>query len=230
MTAWDLFAIAFQRWIVTLVCAVLTALVVFSVMHAKPVYFEQVRVVFLPPETPTSNGLGTTTASLIDLAGVVARNVQGANPQALPVSDSVTLFDQGIRSGSSVVQPNLGGQWAYNFQDPVINVQAVDASPALTERQLQSALDKVQASLTTIQDQQGVSQADRVRTSLNPSTPHVTEQKGSTIRAVVASALAGVLVAAALLMTLGRKRKPPVVAIKRRDSSRPVATQPAQNA
>ncbi len=230
MTAWDLFAIAFQRWAVTLACALVTGLLVFSVLHAKPVYFEQVRVVLLPPVTPASNGFGSTSASLIDLAGVVAKSVQGSDPQALPVSDSVTLFDQGIRSGFSVVQPNLGGQWAYNFQDPVLNVEAVDSTPELTQQQLQKALDKIQASLMEIQDAQGVDATYRVRSSQNPSIPHVTVQKGSTVRAVGASALAGGLVAAAILVTLGRKRTAPPKGVRRRGSSRPVASRPAATA
>jgi hypothetical protein len=229
MTAWDLFAIAVQRWVITVVCAVLTGLVVFSVLQARPVYFTQVRVVLLTPALPESNSLGSTSASLVDLAGIVARKVQGVDPQALPVSYSVTLFDQGIRSGYAVIQPNLGGQWAYNFQDPVLDVQAVASSPELAQKQLQTALTAIQASLKAIQDDQGVSSADRVRTRLSPSSPHATEQKGSSIRAVAAATLAGGLVTAALLAGLGRKRVPSDTEVKKRGWFRRAANRPPGN-
>lgn len=208
MTAWDLFVIAVQRWAVTLVCCALAVLLIFGVAHARPVYFAQVHVVLLPPELPRTNGLGTTSASLIDLAGVVARKVQGADPQSLPVSDSVTLYDQGVYSGYSVVQPNLGGQWAYNLEDPELHVQAVDATPQSAENQLQTALAAVRESLNDIQDQQHVAAADRVRVSLSPEVPRISEQKGSTVRAVGVSVIVAGLLIASLLTALPRRRSP----------------------
>lgn len=198
--------IAVQRWAVTLVCVALAVLLVFTVAHAQPVYYSRVRVVLLSPELPQTNALGSTSASLIDLAGVVARKVQGTDQQSLPVSADVTLYDQGIQSGYSVVQPNLGGQWAYNFEDPVLDIQAVDTTPQGARHQLDTALAAVRTSLDDVQDGQHVAAADRVRSSLTPAVPQITEQKGSMVRAVGVSVAAAVLLIAALLATIGRRR------------------------
>jgi hypothetical protein len=207
VTIWDLFVVAVQRWVVVLVCGVLTGLLVFQVAHAKPVYLSQVRVVLLAPETTRLNGLGATPQSLIALAGVVGRKVNGANAGPQVVSGGVTIVGEGVRKGYAVNQPNNGGQWANNFEDPVLDVQAVDATVAGSEAQMSLALDKVQAALTQIQDEQAVPQADRVRTTLSPSTPQVVEKKGSNIRAIGASAAIGVLVAGAVLAFLGPKKR-----------------------
>jgi hypothetical protein len=213
VTIWDLFVVAVQRWVVVLVCGALTGLLVFQVAHAKPVYLSQVRVVLLAPPSARLNALGATPQSLIDLAGVVGRKVNGADAGPQVVSGGVTIAGEGIRSGYSVNQPNQGGQWANNFEDPVLDVQAVDATAEGSRAQMAVALGKVEAALTAIQDEQGVAQADRVRTTLSPSTPQVVVKKGSNVRAVGASVAIGVLVAGAVLAFLGprthRRRKPP---------------------
>jgi hypothetical protein len=207
LTVWDVIVIAVQRWGITLLGGLLTGLLVFSVMHAKPVYLSQVQVVLLAPELAQQNALGQTSQSLIDLAGIVARKVQGADAKAQVVSEGVTIVGEGVRRGYSVTQPNNGGQWAYNFEDPVLDVQAVDSTVAGAKQQMNTALTDITEALTAVQDQQGVKADDRVRWKLSPSTPQITEQKGSNVRAVSVSAVIGLLVTGSILAMLGPRRK-----------------------
>lgn len=215
MTFWDLLIVALHRWLVTLLCAALTGVLVFWVMQADPVYLSRVRVVLLAPELAQQNALGTTSQSLIDLAGVVARKVQGADSKAQVVSDGVTIVGEGVREGYSVTQPNNGGQWAYNFEDPALDVQAVAATPAGSRAQMDKALADISAALTEVQDQQSVAAANRVRTSLSPSTPQLLVQKGSNVRAIAASLVIGLLVGGTVLAILGPQRR-----VRRRRGSR----------
>jgi hypothetical protein len=219
MTAWDLFAIAIQRWVVTVFCVILTASAAFWAMKSPPVYLVQDRVVLLPPAAADPNGLTEASRSVIDLAGVVARAIEGSGGQSQPVSDGVTLTGEGIRSGYSIRQPNSGGQWKFSFDQPVLDVQAVDATPAKARAQMQLALDEITKTLTSLEDAQGTSAENRARMSLNPATPQISEQDGSRPRAIAASIFTGAIVTLALLSGLGRK-KPPLRLPDRRTARR----------
>ena len=223
MTAWDLLSIAMRRWIVTVICVLLTAGAAVWAMKAPPLYFVQVRVVLLPPATPDTNGLTFPSRSVIDLAGVVARAIDGSGGQSQPVSDGVTLPGEGIRSGYSIRQPNSGGQWKFTFDQPVLDVQAVDSTPARARVQMQVALDEISSTLTSLENAQGTSTANRARISLNPATPQIFEQTGSRSRAVIASIFTGVIVTLALLSALGPKRSVPRMPVDKpkRPSRRP---------
>jgi hypothetical protein len=206
MTVWDVLRIAAERWLVTVLGILLTALALVAVMQAQPAYLAQVRVVLLPPVTAQPNGLTDSGDSLISLAGVVAVAVEGADASAEAVSENVTLTGEGRRLGYTVRQPNAGGQWQYRFDQPVLDVQAVGATPQVAGEQLDAALRRVDAALVDIQDGEGVPPAGRVRSVLNPQTPQVSEVDGSAPRALTATALTGLLVTASVLGYLGPRR------------------------
>lgn len=150
----------------------------------------EVRVVLLPPPNALPNALADTTSSLISLAGVVGRGVEGfAGPQT--VDSSVTLASQGVRAGYSVRQPNLGGQWESSFQDPVVDVQAVGPTQEVAATQLALGLAHVGSVLAEIQDRESVPAELRVRVQLSPPVPVYQVQKGSKTRALAATLIAG---------------------------------------
>lgn len=152
----------------------------------------EVQVVLLPPPAVLPNALAETTSSLISLAGVVGRGVEGFDgPQT--VDTSVTLASQGVRAGYSVRQPNLGGQWESSFQDPVVDVQAVGPTQEVAATQLALGLAHVGSVLTQIQDRESVPADLRVRVRLSPADPVYVVQKGSRTRGVAATLLAGVV-------------------------------------
>lgn len=206
MTVWDLVSVAIQRWIVTLSCLLLTGLAIFWAVSVPPVYLAHVRVVLLRPASVGLNAYTNTSQSLVDLAGVVARGIQGGAGSVQTVSEGVTLAGKGVHTGYSVSQPNAGGQWQYSFDQPVLDLQAVDASRPAVEEQILRALAEVEATLKRIQDDQGVAAEDRVRMTLNPSAPQFSDENGSHVRAISATALAGALVTFAALGILGPRR------------------------
>ena len=150
----------------------------------------EVRVVLLPPPGGLPNALAETTSSLVSLAGVVSRGVEGfSDPK--PVDPTVTLASQGVRAGYSVRQPNLGGQWESSFQDPVVDVQAVGPTQEVAATQMSMGLSHVGRVLTEMQDAQGVPPDLRVRVRLSPPDPVYQVQKGSRARASAATLVAG---------------------------------------
>ncbi len=203
MTVWDLIANAGRRWVLTLCGALLTGLALLWAVNVPSLYFEHVRVVLLPPVSAQPNAYGYTPESLIDLAGVVARKLRPPTTDAQSVSGDVTLVGEGIRTGFSVTQQNSGGQWQYRFDEPVLEVQAVGATPSDVRDQIGTALAQVESTLADIQDEQGVSAANRVRTTLNPLQPQLLEQKGSRVRALASIVLTGMLITLILVGGLG---------------------------
>lgn len=205
MTFWDLLAIAWRRWYVTLAGVLLTGLALLGLAQVSPVYLSQVTVVLLPPVASGGNGLGEASSSLINMAGVVARAMGAGDSQA--VSDSATLAGEGRQEGYLVKQPNDGGQWNYAFNDPELSVQAVGATPQEAEATMNQALDTIDATLTRLQDAEGVRPANRIRTELVPSTPQVREVGGNTVRAFAATVLTGGLGTLLVLGALGPTRR-----------------------
>lgn len=206
MTAWDLLAIAARRWMVTLSSLLLLGLAVFWVTTVPPVYSAHVRVVLLPPTSSQQNGYAFPSKSLINLAGVVAREIRGVGNTGEAVSDSVTLASEGYREGYEVRHPNAGSQWEYQFTEPVLDVQAVGATQKDVEKQMTLALRLVESTLAGIQSDQGVAPANRVRTSLNPPAPQFREEDGSRGRAIGATMLIGIILTLVTLGSLGPKR------------------------
>lgn len=211
VTAWDLLTVAVQRWVVTLMGVVLTALAVFATTLVPPVYYAQAQVVLLPPAATQPNGLTETRASLVGLAGVLAERLRETDDATRPVSDSVTLLGEGRREGAAVRQQNVGGQWAYRFDRPVLEVQVVGETPIDVNARMRSTLLRIEAAVSEIQDGQGVEPTDRIRTVLNPTAPRVSEHSGSTVRAMGAAGAAGLLSTVMVLVFLGRRRGRSVV-------------------
>lgn len=207
MTLWDLLSLLWKRWYVTLGGAALTALAVAFVLSGTPLYYGQVRVVILPPQAALTNGYANTDESLVNLAGVVARSIQGASGDTEPVSEGITLVGQGVRDGFSVRQPNSGGQWQYRFDEPVLEVQAVGPTPAVVRAHVQQGVDSVVHTLDELQNAQGVDEQNRVRIQLNPTETQIFEQNGSRVRALAATTFAGLAATLGVLAILGPPRK-----------------------
>jgi hypothetical protein len=210
MTALDLFAIAIERWRVTLLGVLVAALAVFATTTVPPLYFAQAQVVLLPPTSAQPNGYTDTRESLISLAGVVGRSMPQADDASQPVSDGVTLLGEGRRDGFTVRQQNVGGQWEFRYDKPVLEVQVVGATPGEVTGTMGQALRAVESTLVELQDAQGVGPADRIRTAVNPTAPQVSERTGSAARAKIAAALAGLLTTGLVLALLGRRPIPAV--------------------
>ncbi len=137
MAVWDLLVASARRWYVVLAGLVLTVGVLLLVHQTPGVYATQTNVVFLAPVTPhTPNTISSPTSGVISTAGLVERIVNKGVEKS-PTSGSVALAGQGVDDGYSVELPNAGGQWASNFNRPVLQVQVTGPSAERVRSELQ---------------------------------------------------------------------------------------------
>lgn len=169
-------------------------------------YYGQIRVLFLaPPSERTPNNLVAPSNSLITTAGVVAKMV-GASFDAPPVvSDTVTLPGEGVRYGWSVHLPNTGGQWAANFAEPAVVVQAVAPTVEGVDALIAYVLARVRAALTELEDQALVDSVNRIVLVLNPDAPVVLYVHGSAKRAAATVLVLGLAATWAVYSLLRRR-------------------------
>ena len=206
VTAWDVLLAGRRRWRVVVTGMFITCLAALYLGRLPGVYWSQVNVVFQQPLTPqTPNSLQFQSESLIDLAGLVGRRAAGPGTGSGPVSDSVTLVGLGVTDGYSVSLPNSGGQWAYNFDKPVLDVQAVGPTAADVSSKLQRAVGQIQTELAAEQQRFGVSPANTVKTRLNPQDPAVHYDKGSRSRTLLATLLLGLGATGTAVIFLDRR-------------------------
>ena len=180
-----------------------------SAVHPEKVYWTSTHVTFLAPfSTANPNTLQVNTDSLVTTAGVVAKLVTQGDVGAQVVSDSVTLADQGIRHGYSVRLPNDGGQWAINYDQPYLDIQAIGTSPPEAATTLRSVVNRIRATLGAVQRAQRVDSWNLISTQLNPEVPPIRLSTGSRARAVLSTLLLGSgLTAAGVVVCAGVIRR-----------------------
>jgi len=182
VTVWDLCTAAGRYWVLTLVGLTLTLGAGLWVRALPSVYWAQLDVLVLAPEADEfQNTLRLQPMSAIMLAGVVQRDVAGPPGGGMVVSDDVTIVGQGVEHGSWVRLANSGGQWANNFDRPVLDVQAVASTPQEVRRLVDDMVGTIDEALRARQAQAGVAPALRFTTLTSPSglvVRHGTGQRG----------------------------------------------------
>jgi hypothetical protein len=172
---------------------VLTAALAARVERKPGLYYSEIRVGFHGPVSKHNpNNQVTPSESVISVAGVVARMVRPNPPAGQVVSPTVTLADQGIRQGWSVSLPNDGGQFTNNFDQALLQVQAVGSDRSEVRQKVQSLVATINADLRTLQNQTQVPAVDRISTSLSPRELQVFRLSGSRPRALGAVLVLGV--------------------------------------
>lgn len=171
-----------------------------------PAYLAQIDIVLVAPEgREPENPLAPATEGFVDLAGIVAKSVSGSSAADRDVSQGVTLLGQGMRTGWLVRQPNEGNQWVYNFDRPVLSVQAAGHTPEEAEATAGSVVARVRADVAAREMAGGVAPSQRAVVILNPAIPSVYEFAGSSKRAMVAVLVMAFLVGLLLNGLLSRR-------------------------
>lgn len=210
MTGWDLLVTIRRRWWVALGGVLATALLGLHVLHAPGVYHQQVDVVFMWPQASKSaNTFQYGTQSLINTAGIVGTVVGDTQAGTQPVSDTATLVGEGITHGYSVRLPNSGGQWAYNFDRPMLNVETVGSTPAEVQQMTTAVVARINDELLALQRNEQVRPDLMVRTRLSPPTLNIIYSNGSRTRALAASLLLGVGLTVAVVLAVDRRLRRP---------------------
>jgi hypothetical protein len=193
VTVWDLLAVAARRWVVLVVGALVTAGLVLQVWTIPGVYHQEVNVLFLMPDRPQdTNRLTSVSDSLISFAGVVERVMNADARGSRVVSEEVNLATTGVRAGYSVRLPNAGGQWANNFNRPVLKIQATGPTPEAVRATVADVVSRINGEIDRLQDEAGVTAENRVATRLSPVQPNMSFSKGSRPRAAAMTVLIGI--------------------------------------
>jgi hypothetical protein len=201
-------------WLIVLIGIIATGALTYRTARAPGVFWGQVNVVFVAPvSTLFPNSILTGSESLTITAGVVAKLVGSSVDGGHVASDSVTLYGEGIRHGYSVALPNSGGQYANNFDQPLLDVQAVGADAYEVISTMNRVVADIQATLAQVQKTANSDPSSFIRASPNPSTPQLYYVAGSRIRAVAASVILGLGITVTLAMAVSRadwrrKRRP----------------------
>jgi hypothetical protein len=188
-----------------IVGTLVTCAVGVNMAHTRGVFWSRVNVVFLlPRSTLNPNVLQASADSLITLAGAVGKMVSDPESSIKVVSDSVTLPGEGIKHGYTVRLPNSGGQWANNYTEPLLDVQAVGTTAAEVQSTMTSVVQSIDARLSEMQQAARVDEFNLVTTRLSPPTPPLYFVRGSRVRAVAATLLLGFGMTVATVVTLSR--------------------------
>ena len=175
-------------------------------VHPTRVYESQVYVVFLPPESVSTNPL-LHNGTLITTAGIVGGSVNAGNRAPQPTLDTIPLSSTGVEHGYLVTVPNSGSQWVYQFEVPQLHVQATGTSPEESLATLQSVLWRIDQELAVRQIEAGSPSREMIRTELSPAVPTTAMAAGSRSRAGLAALLIG-LVLTATATRLARRLSP----------------------
>ena len=176
-------------------------------LNPPDVYWTQVDVVFLAPDSARNpNSFVATSESLIMTAGIVLQRVNDGAPVPDTSSGDVTMVDQGILEGTMIRLPNAGGQWADNFNRPVLDVQAAGATPSAVREEVTGAIERVNDALLATQTESGVEKKNLIRTQLSPAKAQIQHLTGRISRAVIALIVLGVGMTLAVIVVVDRRR------------------------
>lgn len=193
MTTNELAGILRRRWYVVVCGLALLAGAVAYVSSRPGLYWTQADVVILAPSSARyPNVIEQTSQSLIAMAGLIERDVNRGITAPATATSSVSLAGEGVRDGYSIRLPNEGGQWANNFDRPVLDLQVIGADPAKVRGQMATLVDRVTRELEARQDEQGIPRDTRITAALAPPEPAVFYLRGSHAKALGATVLLGI--------------------------------------
>ena len=215
MTVRDVMQSCLHRWPILLIGLLLTIGGVVYVQAAPGVYWARTKVILLgPPVDARPNKLNSNSDGLIATAGLIAREMNPSRTFIPSTSPDVTIVEQGIYDGEVVRVPDHGGQWASNFSDPVLDIQASAADPQTVKRRVESMVAEAQSILERMQDGAGVNTANRITVAVSPQQIEVHYSAGDRRRGGVAALGLGVCLSIAAATTVD-------LAVRRRTALRP---------
>jgi len=197
VTAEDLLHSVRRRWAVMLVGLLLTIVACVPTWRAPGVYWASTKVYFLVPATERYPNQLIPSTSAISFAALIEIEVNGGVPVRQATSADVTLVDEGIYDGWSVLMPDTGGQWADNFEEPTLIVQATGPSAEVVQQRMRSLFDQITALVTAHEDAAHVPAANRVEFTVSPPVVAVQYSNGHRSRALAVIVVLGVLMSLA---------------------------------
>ena len=208
----DILSACAKRWYIMALGLGLVSIVAVAIVMSPGVYFARTQVVFLGPPVPARpNKLDSSSEGLISTAGLIEREMNATRNRIPATGADVTLVDQGVYDGEQIKLPNNGGQWATNFNEPVLDVQATGPNAAVVERRMDEMVSEISTILDRRQNEANVAEPNRITITLSPAETQVRYMRGDRKRAVAVAVVLGgcMTISAAVLLdrTLGRRRR-----------------------
>lgn len=207
MTLWELCRILVRYWPVVLIGAVATAGIGLVVISRDGVYFARTTLVF---QAPTSaqypNAIQTQLEAVIDTAGVVAKRVSGPDKVIKFASPEVTLIGLGVRDGWSLRLRDTGGQWGSNFPVQMLTLDVVGPSAQAVQESQQAVIQRARQELNQLQRDAGVDPENDITFVASPASPVIYSVQGNRPRALGMTAVLGISLTVAFVLTLDRRR------------------------
>ena len=181
-----------RRWPAMIVGLLLTMAVSLWVWRVPGVYWASTKVYFLVPATlKQPNQIAPDNSTAIAFAGLIQTEINGGVPPRLATSPNVTLVDAGIYDGWSVILPDTGGQWANDFPESILIVQASGPSAAVVESRMSALIAEITRLVTDREEAAEVPPTLRVDFTMSPPVTAVQYSNGHRSRAVAVIGLLG---------------------------------------
>jgi hypothetical protein len=182
-----------RRWPIMIMGLLLTLAVCVVTWRASGVYWASTKVYFLVPASANQpNQIAPDNSAAIGFAGLIQTEINGGIPPREATSPDVTLVDEGIYDGWSVLLPDTGGQWATNFEESSLIVQASGPSAEVVKSRMNSLIDQITRLVAAREDAANVALAFRVDFTMSPPVVAVQYSNGHRSRAVAIIVLLGV--------------------------------------
>jgi hypothetical protein len=184
-----------RRWPVVLVGLIVTVVLGLLTLRMPGVYWASTKVVFLVPANEQQpNQLAPDNSAAIAFAGVIEVEINGGLPLRRATSPDVTLVDEGIFDGWSVLMPDTGGQWAHNFAESSLIVQATGPSAEVVQNRMNDLIGRITALVRSYEDTAHVSAAERIDLTMAPTAVSVQYSNGHQSHALAVIILLGFVV------------------------------------
>jgi hypothetical protein len=151
VTIVEVFAALGRKWWVLVLALALGGVGAVQVRTAPEVYWATTKLVLAAPAKPENQRLAPGPSSLLALAGLLEAAVKDGESIPRSASPDVTLVDQGINDYAQVRVPNYGGQWANNYTEPALIVEASAPTEAVVRQRIDTLIERVEAKLASIQ-------------------------------------------------------------------------------
>lgn len=178
------------------------------VVGHEGVYWSRVDAVFVAPADPNyPNALASGAAGPIITAGLVEKVFnEDRPPLAKTTSMETTIVGRGIYDGVMVRAYDTGGQWAYHFNRPVLDVQVAGPSEEVVRERLEATLAELGEIAEQLQGSLGASESSRVTIEPLSPAPTVHLDDGDRVRALAMTVALGVGATTAAQALLDRAR------------------------
>lgn len=198
MTLREVLRAALRRWYVVSAVLLIGAFGAFLLQRDGGTFATRTSVVFtLPGEAPLLPENGATDERVIAFAAGVAQELNGGRPVETYAAADAPSYGAGVREGVWVGLPNYGGQWVQSYGLAQIEVQIVGRTEEGVRSIQTEMLDRVSEIAVARQVESGVSEAERIQTSIIPLTSqidHISASRSATLLAFAAMGAASLLV------------------------------------